>query len=191
MKILWTKAGGIVPLDIGGRIRSFQTLKELAKNHEITVYTFYEELKQDPHRDIEKFFHRVLTTPVRVPARRSLQDLLLFARTQATGQAYTMSKWYLPEFVVQCASSLNRKSMIWSSVTSSFPPAYFPGQLHAQKYCSRTISEAEVWERQMQLTGDLRRKLAYWLEYKALSRAETATSRLQTISLLSPIETPM
>ncbi|MCW5982836.1 MAG: hypothetical protein KIT09_32400 [Bryobacteraceae bacterium] len=52
MKILWTKAGGVLPLDTGGRIRSFQTLKELARRHEITLHVFYEQFAGDEHASL-------------------------------------------------------------------------------------------------------------------------------------------
>jgi hypothetical protein len=37
MRICWIKAGGLVPPDFGGRIRSFQMVKELARRHEVSA----------------------------------------------------------------------------------------------------------------------------------------------------------
>ena len=51
MRILWVKAGGLVPLDTGGKIRSYHILKELASRHEITFFTFYDAHGDDIHRD--------------------------------------------------------------------------------------------------------------------------------------------
>ena len=36
MKILWVKAGGLVPPDTGGKIRSYNILRELARQHSVT-----------------------------------------------------------------------------------------------------------------------------------------------------------
>ena len=47
MKIIWVKAGGLVPLDAGGKIRSYHIAKELAKIHEDTLFTFYVEEPND------------------------------------------------------------------------------------------------------------------------------------------------
>ena len=41
MKLLWVKAGGLLPPDMGGKIRSYNILKQLARRHEITLFTFY------------------------------------------------------------------------------------------------------------------------------------------------------
>jgi hypothetical protein len=37
MKILWVKAGKLLPVDTGGKIRSFNILRHLAKSHEVTL----------------------------------------------------------------------------------------------------------------------------------------------------------
>ncbi len=39
MRILWVKVGGLWPLDMGGRLRSFNTIAELARRHRVTVLT--------------------------------------------------------------------------------------------------------------------------------------------------------
>ena len=41
MKILWVKAGKLLPVDAGGRIRSFNILRQLQKQHEVTLLTYY------------------------------------------------------------------------------------------------------------------------------------------------------
>lgn len=39
MRILWVKVGGLWPLNMGGRLRSFHTIAALARNHRVTVLT--------------------------------------------------------------------------------------------------------------------------------------------------------
>src|ERR1700733_1628689 len=41
MKILWVKAGKILPVDTGGKIRSFNILRHLARKHEIVFLSYY------------------------------------------------------------------------------------------------------------------------------------------------------
>ena len=42
MRILWVKIGGLWPTNTGGRLRSFNILQELAREHEISVFIFPE-----------------------------------------------------------------------------------------------------------------------------------------------------
>src|SRR5450755_3699980 len=41
MKILWVKAGKLLPVDSGGKIRSFNIIKHLAEHHEVTLLSYY------------------------------------------------------------------------------------------------------------------------------------------------------
>ena len=41
MRILWVKAGQLLPVDTGGKIRTYNILKELARQHEVTLLSYY------------------------------------------------------------------------------------------------------------------------------------------------------
>src|SRR5947209_3897459 len=41
MKILWVKAGKLLPVDAGGKIRSYSILRELQKRHEVVLLQHY------------------------------------------------------------------------------------------------------------------------------------------------------
>jgi glycosyltransferase involved in cell wall biosynthesis len=41
MKILWVKAGKLLPVDTGGKIRSFNILRHLARQQEVTLLSYY------------------------------------------------------------------------------------------------------------------------------------------------------
>jgi hypothetical protein len=40
MKMLWVKGGGLVPPDTGGKIRDYNILRELARQHSVTFFSF-------------------------------------------------------------------------------------------------------------------------------------------------------
>jgi glycosyltransferase involved in cell wall biosynthesis len=50
MRILWVKVGGLWPIDTGGRLRSFNLIKELSRNHEVSVITTHHPLES--HGDL-------------------------------------------------------------------------------------------------------------------------------------------
>ena len=41
MRILWVKAGKLLPVDTGGKIRSYNILRHLARDHEVTLLSYY------------------------------------------------------------------------------------------------------------------------------------------------------
>ena len=76
MKIIWVKAGGLVPPDSGGKIRSFHIAKELAKNHQVTLFTFYVEEPNDEHPKLAPVFEKVVTHPLKISSGRGFGEAL-------------------------------------------------------------------------------------------------------------------
>ena len=64
MKVLWVKAGGLVPPDAGGKIRSYHILRELAREHAVTLFSFYAEHANDIHPELKSVFDRVICLPL-------------------------------------------------------------------------------------------------------------------------------
>ena len=41
MRILWVKGGKLLPVDTGGKIRSYNILRQLARVHDVTLLSYY------------------------------------------------------------------------------------------------------------------------------------------------------
>jgi len=41
VRILWVKAGKLLPVDTGGKIRSYNLLRQLAAQHELVLLSYY------------------------------------------------------------------------------------------------------------------------------------------------------
>ena len=72
MRILWVKMGGLWPATTGGRVRSLNTISELARNHQVTVITTHGQ-GDDPDGLKQQLAHseRVISVPYAVPKRGS------------------------------------------------------------------------------------------------------------------------
>ena len=172
MRILWIKAGGLVPLDTGGKIRSYHTLAELAKRHSVTVYTFYRAHTGDDHARLSETVNRVLARPLSLPPTRGFRDSLLFARNLAAGRSHTMGKYYLPR-VKREVSDLIRSEAFDVIVCDFIYPAGLLDWSDTPPTVLFTHNvEAEVWDRQAEVTGNPVMRVALQLEARALRRAE-------------------
>lgn len=49
MKILWVKTGKILPLDTGGKLRTYNILRHLAANHELTYLSYYDGARDESY----------------------------------------------------------------------------------------------------------------------------------------------
>ena len=171
MKLLWVKAGGLLPPDMGGKIRSYNILKQLSRRHEITLFTFYPEHPNDQHLLPNSTFN-IVPVPLPLPPRRSLAEYLSFARMMAAGRPATIDKFLSPEVRRRYAGLL--ASTTFDVVICDF---LVPGSLMHWHTPPPTILfthnvEAQVWERHYKVTTNPIMKAACWLEARALAVAE-------------------
>jgi len=172
MKLLWVKAGGLLPPDMGGKIRSYNILKQLARRHEITLFTFYPDHPDDQHLLGNGIFSRIVPVPLPLPPRRSLGEHLRSARMMAAGRPVTIDKFLYPEVRRRYAELL--ASATFDVIVCDF---LVPGSLMHWKTPPATILfthnvEAQVWERHYKVTSNPFMKTACWLESRALAGAE-------------------
>jgi len=172
MKLLWVKAGGLLPPDMGGKIRSYNILKQLARRHEITLFTFYQEHPDDLHLCGNGIFSKLVAVPLPLPPRRSLGEYLRSARMMAAGRPVTIDKFLTSEVRRRYAEMLESSS--FDAIVCDF---LVPGSLMHWKTPPPTILfthnvEAQVWERHYKVTTNPILKTACWLEARALAVAE-------------------
>jgi polysaccharide biosynthesis protein PslH len=172
MNLCWIKAGGFVPLDFGGRIRSFQMVKELARRHSVTVLTFYPAVKDDPHQQIAPLFEELITVPLQLPAKKSLGEYLDYLRLLPARHAYSMQKYYRSELRKAVAELFARKSFDAIICDFVYPAGVLDWKSETPIVLFTHNVEAEVWERQYQVSKDPIRKLMFGLEYVRLKRSE-------------------
>jgi sugar transferase (PEP-CTERM/EpsH1 system associated) len=174
MRILWVKSGGLVPATHGGRIRSFNLLKELAKRHRVTVFTFYTEQENDPHRQLEGLFEPIIYFTIRIPPKPSFQDTLHYARNLLTGRPYAVAKWLKPEARQRLQELLQNES--YDVVICDFLPAFgiVPADIPCPKVLFTHNVEATIWQRHYQTARKPILKMVYWREYRAMSKLERA-----------------
>ncbi len=178
MKICWIKAGGLAPLDTGGKIRSFQMLKALAGRHEISVLTFYREQPDDPHPQLRGLFHKFVALPMRLPPSQSPRDMLLYLSTIPSGLPHSMAKWYQPE-VRRAVKDLVRSDAFDVIVCDFVIPAAmleWGGKPPVVLFTHNV--EAEIWERQAKVARGFAERWVTSREHRTMARAESKYVKL-------------
>ena len=110
MKILWVKAGGLVPPDTGGKIRSYNILRELARQHSVTFFSFYAAHDGDVHPELKNIFERVVCQPLKLPAPKSVAEMLDYSLGVLSRQPYNITKYCRPEVRHELRQLLEREN---------------------------------------------------------------------------------
>src|SRR6267378_2248096 len=110
MRILWVKSGGLVPLDHGGKIRSYQLATALAQSHEVTLFTFYQPTSDDKHDELKHIFSRVICVPITLPLQNSPSEYVAYIRNLLSGRPYSVTKYCQPHVSAQLRKHLQEES---------------------------------------------------------------------------------
>ena len=172
MKLLWVKAGGLLPPDTGGKIRSFNILKQLAHKHDITLFTFYPEHPHDLHPAGSDMFSELICVPLPLPPRRSLAEYARYARMLMAGRPFTIDKYFYPEVRRRYAALLQSSEFDLIVCDFLVPAPLIDWKTPPPKILFTHNVEAEVWARHYKFASNPLVKLACWLESRALQRAE-------------------
>jgi glycosyltransferase involved in cell wall biosynthesis len=188
MRILWVKAGGIVPADTGGRIRSLAVLKELARRHSVTVFTYYAQHFGDQHRVGDQDSNlselsNVVAIPIALPPARTSLDYLRYAQTLLSSEPFSMhviggeSGGRLRYF--DAAGIRRRLGNLMASGDFDvlicdfiYPAGLIDWTLPCPKLLFTHNVEAQLWKQQYESARHPLKRFLYWREWRALGEAE-------------------
>lgn len=172
MKILWIKAGGLVPPDIGGKIRSYHILKELARRHEVTLFTFYAAFPDDPHPKLNGQFHRSICLPLAIPERGTVGDYLSLGRGFISALPYSIIRYCKPHVGIQLLELTQNTRFDAVICDFIFPAAIIPWDAPYPKIIFTHNVEAMIFRRQYENSTNPLWKFIWWREYRSMERFE-------------------
>jgi polysaccharide biosynthesis protein PslH len=187
MRILWVKAGGIVPPDTGGRIRSLHILKELARRHSVTVFTYYAEHFGDQHSALGEFSD-VVAIPIALAAERTSRDYLQYARALCLSEPHSLQviggesggrlRFFDSADIRRRLDGLMAAGKFDVLICDFIYPA---GVIDWTFPCPKILFthnvEAQLWKQQFEATRHPLKRLLYWREWRTLGEAEVHYAR--------------
>jgi len=172
MKILWVKAGGLVPPDTGGKIRSYNILRQLAKHHAVTFFTFYAAHENDAHAELSRIFERAIQIPLDLPPAKSAGELLNYAAHLFSREPYNLTKYCRPVVRKKLHALLQEET--YDVVLCDFLMAagVIPWDWPGPKVLFTHNVEAVIWQRHFEMARNPLWKAISWREWKAMEAAE-------------------
>jgi glycosyltransferase involved in cell wall biosynthesis len=148
MRILWLKSDLLLPLDKGGKLRTWHLMRHLARRHTITYLSFAEP--GQPQADVDgmrEIAERVVTIPRCHPPKRSLRFYAGAARYIVDPLPYAVGRHRSARYRREVARLL--ASDPFDVVVCDFlPPAVnLPTQLPCPAVLFTHNVEAEIWRR--------------------------------------------
>ena len=177
MNILWLKSDLLLPLDKGGRLRTWHLLRQLAKRHDVTYLSFSES---GPQRDaavagMREVATRVVTVPRFDPAKRSLLFYMDAARYLADPLPYAVAKYRSAAYKVQLQSLLREQTFDLLVCDFLVPAVNLPKTLPCPAVIFTHNVEADIWRRHAETKASVPARWLYRLQHERMLRFEADT----------------
>ena len=175
MRILWVKAGKLLPVDTGGKIRSYNILLQLAKTHEVTLLSYYGGAK-DPTYEAEIACHLpgaevVCTGAPESTIRQSIDYLLRLPSTAP----YAVTKFTHPGVRQAVPRILEERRCDVAVCDFLSASLNFPACNPVPVVLFQHNVETSLWRRMADQETNPVRKLSYSIEAAKMSRYERTT----------------
>ncbi len=175
VRVLWVKASKLLPVDTGGKIRSFNILRRLAqdKDHEITLISYYGG-RRDPGYEAalpEQFpgSHVIYTA---VPDSEGFRGMLDYLWRVPRSTPYSISKFTHPAVRKLIATELASGRFDVAICDFLHPTSNFSRSLPIPCLLFQHNVESALWRRMAATESNPFRKLSYALESARMSHYE-------------------
>lgn len=178
MRVLWVKAGKLLPVDTGGKIRSYNILRRLAqdKDHRLTLLSYYGG-RRDPEYEAalpQQFPHAEILYTAATDSD-GLQGVVDYFSKLPRLTPYSVSKFTHPEVSKLIAGHLTSGQFDVAVCDFLAPSLNFPKKLPIPCLLFQHNVESALWRRMATTESHPLRKLAYTLESARMSQYERRT----------------
>jgi sugar transferase (PEP-CTERM/EpsH1 system associated) len=172
MRILWLKSDLLLPLDKGGRLRTWHLMRHLAARHEITYLSFAEGTREG----MEMVAQRVETIPRAEPGKGTLRFYADAAKHVFDPLPYAVAKYRSRPFARKLAALLAEQPHDLVVCDFLFPAVNLPRRLPCPAVIFTHNVEAEIWRRHAETKTGIGRIL-YGMQHARMLRFEGRTLR--------------
>jgi sugar transferase (PEP-CTERM/EpsH1 system associated) len=173
MRILWLKSDLLLPLDKGGKLRTWHLMRHLARRHEISYLAFREP--GQPAVDVEgmkEVAARVETITRSEPGKGTLRFYADAALHLVDPLPYAVGKYRSSEYRRRLASLLAEEPYDLIVCDFLFPAVNLPKRLPCPAVMFTHNVESEIWRRHAATKTGVLSRLLYGAQYRRMLRYE-------------------
>lgn len=161
-----------MPLDHGGKIRSFHLARELTKSHEVSLFTFYEPIPEDQHAELKATFREVICVPLSIPRKNGPGEYLAYAKNLFSARPYSVAKYCQPHVAWELRRHLEQESYDLVLCDFLLTAGVVPWDLPGLRVLFTHNVEAQIWRRHFEVARNPVWKAACYREFRTMAGME-------------------
>ena len=178
MKLLWLNAGLLLPLDKGGKLRTWHVMRHLARRHDITYLSFEDPSQRDADRaGMREVCSRLETVPRADAAKGTWQFYADAARYVVNAAPYAVAKYRSDAYRARLEQLLAQER--FDAVVCDFLPPLVNMPAFAASGTDRPATilfthnvEAEIWRRHAETASNPLSKMLLTQQWRRMLRFE-------------------
>jgi sugar transferase (PEP-CTERM/EpsH1 system associated) len=190
MHVLWLKTELLHPVDKGGRIRTYNMLRELRTLHKVTYLTLDDgTAAPDAVERAAEYCDVLERVPFRVRAKGSPAFFAELAVNAVSSLPYAIAKYRAPAMTRRLRELLRRDAYDVVVCDFLFPSLNVPSDLGVPTVLFQHNVEAMIWRRHADVARDPMRRAYFasqWRRMLAFERAECR--RFDAVVAVSPVD---
>ena len=175
MKLLWLNAGLLLPLDKGGKLRTWHVMRHLAARHDITYLSFADATQAEADRTgMREVCSRLETVPRTDPAKGTWRFYADAARYLVDPAPYAVAKYRSAAYREKLETLLAGER--FDAVVCDFlpPVVNLPQRLPCPSIVFTHNVEAEIWRRHAEQAANPVSKYLLTQQWRRMLRFEAA-----------------
>jgi len=183
MRILWVKIGGLWPLNMGGRLRSFHTIAELSRRHRVTVLTTHGPAEDPDGLAAElKGCERIVSIPFAIPKSGTPAFAASLARSWFSRYPVDLWKCQVPELKAEVRRALAKGvDVCVADFLVAAPNMPWPSPVPTILFEHNV--EYMIWKRLHDVEPRFARRALLALEWRKMKRYEGEACRRANVTL--------
>jgi len=178
MKILWLNANLLLPLDKGGKLRTWHVMRDLARRHEITYLSFADPAASDADREgMRQVCAELDVVPRRDPAKGTPRFYLDAARHVIDKAPYAVAKYRSPAFQARVRHHFASGRFDLMVCDFLVPVVNLPARLPCPSVLFTHNVEADIWRRHAETAGHAVKRALLRQQWQRMLRFERAALR--------------
>jgi polysaccharide biosynthesis protein PslH len=178
VKILWVKPGKLLPLDTGGKLRTYHILRHLWVAHNVTYLSYYGGSKDANYeREISGLFPGALPTFTGIPELTGLRRVVDYLTRLPHSHPEAVSRFESAQIKQIVATSMAHREFDVAICDFLASAPNFPENLAVPTILFQHNVESILWQRRAQFEAKFVDRVVAKIEYAKMARYEAGQVR--------------
>jgi polysaccharide biosynthesis protein PslH len=178
MKILWVKPGKLLPLDTGGKLRTYNILRHLAASHQLTYLSYYNGKKDELYeREVQKEIPGTVSVATGKEAPKGARRQIDYLLRLSSPAPYAVSQFVDPQVKKLLREWIPQRRFDVAVCDFLSSTLNFPDRLETPTALFQHNVESILWKRKAEVESNWVERSVFRLEYSKMMRFEPEQTR--------------